>query len=129
MTSADYRPLFDEVLQDIILVTHCHTCGIKYNVCFFGYVGEHCSKRCWKCNPEDDYYEAQDEDSIGHDPDTCKWCNYNGSICHANPRHFVSHYGYQSPTGAIWPMKHYSIPCDNECIKTRPTIRIPEYND
>ena len=44
----DYHSIFQDVLWDLVRVTHCHGCGRKKNVCFFGYVGEYCSKYCYK---------------------------------------------------------------------------------
>jgi hypothetical protein len=45
-----HKALYASVLSDLILATHCHSCGASMNVSLIGYVGQHCSKRCWSSN-------------------------------------------------------------------------------
>jgi len=119
---ADYDSIFQEVLQDLVRVTHCHGCGIKYNVCFYGYVGEYCDKTCYKVNScyDDQEYDAPDEDSIGHYYATCGWCNHI-ALSKAN-----SLYHYRDSTH--WPMRNTKKEVLNECILTKSTICIKNYN-
>ena len=124
----EHQLRFNEVLQDILRVAYCHSCGTKCNVAFFGYVGHHCDKSCWKVHGEGDSYEPRDKNDIGHDPETCKWCN-DRLVSRANTLYHITYYRGRSETGHVWPMLHYEIPCHNECIQTQPTICIRGYND
>jgi hypothetical protein len=130
--------VFQQVLQDIIRVTHCHGCGTKINVCFYGYAGEYCSKGCYKNHDREADYESDEEDeleqmwwprndAIRHDYETCGWCQER-RLSYANSVYHHISYCYQNSSGHIWPMLHPSIPCDNECIQLTSTIRIPGYN-
>lgn len=60
---------FQEVLSDIILATHCHSCGSKCAVTLHGYCSVHCSKRCWVNND----LEAGDDADCPHGG--CKMCD------------------------------------------------------
>jgi len=122
----EHRSRFEEVLQDLLLVTRCHSCGIEYKVSFFGYVGQHCERRCWDAYGDGGYE--------GHDQETCKWCNDcpdQPPVSKANSLRHMLYYRSRHEMRHIWPMKRRSdiIPCDNECIQTRPTICIRGYND
>jgi hypothetical protein len=50
INSVDITLKFKAVLSDLILATHCHSCGCKYAVTLQGYCSAHCSKRCWSTN-------------------------------------------------------------------------------
>ena len=130
--------VFQKVLQDLVRVTHCHGCGTKINVCFYGYAGEYCSKGCYKSHDREAEYESDEEneedqtwwprnDAIRHDYETCGWCQ-EYTLSRANSEYHYLCYRYKNQSGYIWPMLHPSIPCDNECIQLTSTIRIPGYN-
>ena len=130
MIPINYEAIFQKVLEDLVRVTHCHGCGKKINVCFFGYVGEYCRKYCYKriSSMEDDTYEGNEEkDILGHDPDTCGWCN-SRRLSNANSLYHRIHYGLKTSNGIYWPMKNTVIPCQNSCIRERPTLRLKGYN-
>ena len=144
------------VLQDLLRVTHCHGCGYKKNVSLLGYVGMYCGKRCY--NKEeiytDDYeydpetgqttyilnenryydfdspdYDEEDNDRLPHSATPCDWCNDDiQRVSTANSKYHHVWRSIQSPNGYYWPMLPCHIPCYNECIRDRPTIRIPRYN-
>lgn len=130
----DPRTHFQYVLEDLIRVTHCHTCGKKKNVCFFGYVGEHCEKKCMKIyDRHGEYYDTtsedyqQESDRLPHSAVPCGWCeNYRMSL--ANTTYHSTYYNGQIASGYCWPMLSYHLACENECIRTRPVIKIPRYN-
>jgi hypothetical protein len=67
---------FQEVLSDIILVTHCHSCGEKYAVTLHGYCGSHCSRVCWASNDLEAY---DDEGACAHGG--CKMCDTRNNLC------------------------------------------------
>jgi len=123
----DYSSAFKTVLQDLIRVTHCHGCGEKYNVCFFGYVGEYCDKTCMKINDDNPYDSYDDEDKLPHSAIPCKWCDEQG-ISKANSLYHRSWYSSQNPSGYYWPMKSPKIPCNNSSIKDNDTFSIKGYN-
>ena len=135
--SFDPRRHFQYVLEDLLRVTHCHGCGEKRNVCFFGYVGEYCSKGCMKSySYGGEYYDIEsedydeDSDRLPHSAVYCVWCDpeqYHGPS-RANSRyHSRSHRG-QHGKDVFWPMLSYHLACENECIRDRPTICILGYN-
>ena len=120
------HPSFRELLEDIVLVTRCHGCGRKKNVCFSGYVGRFCSKRCWK-KYESAYESGGEEEDVRDHPVTCKWCYTNKCASYAVSTYHRDYHNSRSSTGYVWPMRSRSS-CDNECIKSRQTIRIKGYN-
>ena len=131
MSMIDFHTVFQEVLQDLIRVTHCHGCGMKYNVGFFGYVKQYCDKTCWRVNvcADEEEYDAPDEDSIGHYLSSCCWCIRENEII--TKTHSLYHHDYfltKFGIKAAWPMKEYTDPCHNECILTCPTVSITNYN-
>ena len=69
---------FQAVLSDLILATHCHSCGSKYAVTLHGYCSAHCSKRCWAENE----LEAGDDVACAHGG--CKMCDPRAPV--ANTR-------------------------------------------
>lgn len=48
MSSSDYKILFQVVLDDLMLATHCHSCDDVLPVALVGYHNAHCSRSCWK---------------------------------------------------------------------------------
>ena len=152
--SFDPRRHFQIVLQDLRRVTHCHGCGRKRNVAFFGYASMYCGKRCYEESQlyTDDYdYDSDtgetflipnenpyyDYDSSDYDPDNtdrlphrafpCQWCAGEYHLSRTHTRYHRSYYQDKYP-GLHWPMHFYDVPCDNECIRNRPVIRIRGYN-
>jgi len=126
----DYHSIFQDVLWDLVRVTHCHGCGRKKNVCFFGYVGEYCSKYCYKASCcHDEVYESRGDDSIGHDPETCGWCCGCYPLSRANTLYHQSTHRHRNPSGEYWPMLDYRLPCYNDIIRTKRVVCIPGYND
>ena len=67
--------LFKEVLQDIKLATHCHSCGEHYAVTLHGYCGAHCSRLCWTSK------EFDDEEHFVCPHGGCKICHSHHRIC------------------------------------------------
>jgi hypothetical protein len=67
---------FQTVLSDLILATHCHSCGDKYAVTLQGYSGTHCSRVCWVYNDLEKY---DDEGTCVHGG--CKMCDVRNSVC------------------------------------------------
>jgi len=125
----DYHSIFQDVLSDLVRVTHCHGCGRKKNVCFFGYVGEYCKKICYKescCH--DEVYESRGEDAIGHDPETCGWC-HQYPLSRANTLYHQFSHRCCNPSGEYWPMLNYRLPCYNDIIREKRVVCIPGYND
>jgi hypothetical protein len=150
------RHFTNVVLQDLLRVTHCHGCGYKKNVCLLGYVGEYCGKRCYEASQlyRDDYeydsetgettfflnetpyydyqsrdYDEENTDRLPHSAIHCGWCDDDIlRISNANSRYHHRWRTSQNPNGYYWPMGSYRIPCYNECIRDRPTIRILGYN-
>ena len=153
--SLNVRRHFQTVLQDLVRVTHCHGCGRKRNVCFFGYVRQYCGKRCYEAsqlytddyeydsetdelilipneNPYYDYdsrdYDPDDTDYLPHSAFPCKWCDEETrGLSRANGLYHRQYYAEKYP-GMHWPMCAYDVPCHNECIRDRPVIRIRGYN-
>ena len=50
-----------KVLFSLLINTHCAGCGRHNYVCFWGYCGEYCSKRCW-IDFHDEYNSDYDEE-------------------------------------------------------------------
>lgn len=133
-----YHNLFRMVLEDLVRVTHCHGCGMKKNVCFFGYVNQYCCKGCSKyydlCDNGhyDSYsndYDAENTDRLPHSAISCGWCdNDYYRISFANSRYHHQWDSSQNPSGVCWPMGDRKRPCYNVCIRERPVLRIPGYN-
>lgn len=134
----DPRSHFQMVLEDLIRVTHCHGCGDKNNVCFFGYVGEYCSKKCMKSySYDEEYYDTEsedydeDSDRLPHSAVFCVWCD--SEQCHgpsrANTLYHSRYYRGRYDKDVFWPMLSYHLACENECIRDCPTVCIPGYND
>lgn len=123
----NYKIIFDNILDDIIRVTHCHGCGKNKNVCFLGYIGQYCHKNCWK-RYHDPYISDDDGPQyITCDPDNCKWCN-SVKISFAHSQHIINYYSSKSSSGYIWSMLDTNIPCHNDCIMNTKTIKIIGYN-
>ena len=109
------------LMEDLREATHCHSCGTKFNVCFFGYGGRFCSKSCWRGM-------AWDNDGEGC-REGCKYCYGTYSVSKARP---VSNYYYDKmgcKTGVLWPMYNVKTPCTNECLRTKRSVYIPVYHD
>lgn len=104
--------------MDLLLATHCHSCGASCIVSLRGYTGQHCSKQCWKWNE----LEAGEDFDCPYGPD-CKACA-GAFVSLANSRWGRSAHDARSPTGVCWPMGDTRRPCTNECIKTRPPIKV-----
>jgi hypothetical protein len=117
-----YVSIFNEVLDDLYDATHCHGCSNKYNVCFFGYHGEYCAKRCWRRT-------LYSEENGFEDPYGCKLCdNPYYTVSYANSKYHARHRSSLNASGFYWPMKSPSIPCHNKCIQETPVIQIKGYN-
>ena len=123
--SGCYRDMFQptlqkirmwRVLQGIRVATHCMSCGTPFPVAFRGYVGQHCSKQCWKESFDDAL--TSELESIYED----------GTYSLANSRYHQSYYSGFAKSGAVWPMGDPYRPCDNECIRTKKPIQIPGWN-
>lgn len=76
MASNNIITQFQEVLSDLILATHCHSCGNHYAVTLHGYCGAHCSKLCWTSNEFD---VGEDEFICPHGG--CKMCYSRHNVC------------------------------------------------
>ena len=113
----EHRDLWAEVMNDLKLATHCHSCGASGAICLRGYVGQHCSKQCWKWNE----LSADDEFDCLNGPD-CKTCA-GVFVSRANSRWHRAYHDSGSPTGACWPMGDTRRPCANECVRMRPLIK------
>jgi hypothetical protein len=107
----DIKDLYNLVLQDIIAATHCVGCGEYSIVCLRGYVGEYCCKGCWRYS----YEECEDYDA----------CSL---VSLANSKYHDQYHRSISESHSYWPMREVDVPCYNECILSRETIRIPGYN-
>ena len=75
VTASVYASKFQAVLSDLMLATHCHSCGDKYAVTLHGYCGSHCSRVCWASNELENY----DEVVCVHGG--CKMCDTRHNIC------------------------------------------------
>lgn len=69
---------FKGVLSDLMLATHCHSCGDKYAVTLHGYSGAHCSRGCWASNDLEKY---DDDDEIVCVHGGCKMCGARNNVC------------------------------------------------
>jgi hypothetical protein len=135
MSDIDYHQHFQTVLEDLVRTTHCHGCGKKYNVCFFGYVKEYCMKSCYyrhelhdnMYDTNSEEYDEENMDRLPHDAMYCGWCN-NEVVSLANSIYHHDYRTARNPCGTYWPMLDYHIPCYNTCIKERPTVTIKGYN-
>lgn len=61
------RKQFDDVLKDLLAVTHCHGCGAGAPLHF----GEYCSKRCWELI---EWSAEQPDCAHKRLLGSCKWC-------------------------------------------------------
>ncbi len=108
------------MLYSLLYNTHCSGCG-RYNlVCLRGYVGQYCTKRCWK------YFH--DDAESGYDTDRAHNLDYIyhkykdilddiDSVSKQSKAISKRHRAYRdsfSPSGKVWPM--CNKPCYNECI-------------
>jgi hypothetical protein len=132
-----YHDIFHTVLEDLIRVTHCHGCGKKRKVCFFGYAGQYCGKRCYYdytlCDGEYDThsedYDAEDTERLPHSAIFCGWCDENTPpLSKANTDYHRTYRRGENPSGVYWPMGDPRRPCYNTCIRERPVVRIRGYN-
>ncbi len=133
-----YHDIFRTVLEDLVRVTHCHGCGRKRNVCFFGYASEFCGKRCYShytlydegyYDTDSEEYDAEDTERLPHSAVFCGWCEEDcASVSLANSDYHHDWRCSLNPSGAYWPMGNYRRPCYNECIRNKPTVRIRGYN-
>lgn len=104
-----------ELMCDLRTATHCHGCRKAGAVTLLGYVGQYCRKGCWEM------YDIYGNDR-GHR--NCKICD-DSSVSRATSKYHIDYRNSCSPTGFVWPMGGATT---NECIRLRPTIRIPGYN-
>jgi hypothetical protein len=104
-----HRERWADVMRDLILATHCHSCGTSMNVSLIGYCGSHCSKRCWNRNE----FELQ-EDFI---------CPFGGCLICEGGTISLAHSSYHRDTLTGWPMR-CERPCENIIIATRRPISI-----
>ena len=119
MSSSSFREAFAAVLSDLILATHCHSCGGEYHVSLRGYCGVHCSKSCWKYN---EYYPSISEELYEETGEVLEeggfTCPFGGcKHCVEGTRVGLALTARHSG-GSVWPMMPKK-PCTNECIKTR----------
>ncbi len=114
MSTICWQSVFDMVVKDIPLVTHCHSCGVEFPVCLRGYGGEHCSKACWRENEEALYLL---QDSVACTWGGCKLC-MSGGFCRIS----LANSSYRRAGTVYWPMGDPRRPCLNECIKTKKPI-------
>jgi hypothetical protein len=109
-----------KVEYSLLINTHCKGCSAKNLVSLRGYVGQYCSKRCWKLF-DDPYNSDFDEDRVYNHYDIYDKYYYilddidNVEIgCRAISKYHRSYYNGLSPSGKVWPMQNK--PCYNECI-------------
>jgi hypothetical protein len=111
----DHAARWAFVMSDLLVATHCHSCGASVNVVLIGYCGLHCSKLCWKHNELEALCDFE--------------CPYgDGGECRDD--HAVSL--AQSTRGRDvlkgWPMR-VAQPCNNVTIATRPPIAVTHHYD
>ena len=117
MPSEAHKTAWSAVMRDLVIATHCHSCGGAGVICLRGYTGTHCSKRCWKINE----FELLDDFVCLFGG--CKICD-GGFVSLAQSMWHRPLANSQSSSGACWPMMGMFAPCTNECIRTRRPIDI-----
>jgi hypothetical protein len=115
--SIAHRGLWTTIMSDLILATHCHSCGASMNVALIGYCGQHCSKGCWSTN------------ELILDEFVCPFGGYD-SGCKICAHEFVTHVRSRRHRNVLsgWPMR-CALSFNNETIKTREPIAVSHHCD
>jgi hypothetical protein len=113
----EMRKQFNNVLDDIIAATHCHSCNHITQVCLLGYNGRYCDKWCWK-----DLFRTDHVDCVNN----CKYCIKYIKLSLAKSKYDRHRYFQENTNGIYWPMSNKE--CNNECIRQNDTVRIKGYN-
>lgn len=114
------RENMNNTLYSLLCNTHCLGCGNYNLVSLRGYVGQYCTKNCWK-------YFHDDADS-GYDTDRAHNLDYIyekyryilndidkvSTFSHAISKRHRPYRDSISPSGKVWPM--VNKPCYNEII-------------
>jgi len=107
----EHRIKWALVMENLHQATHCHGCGRMTPVCLSGYIGEYCTKSCWR---KHDYTCFFAEDCMRCSGTRTSFAN---SMYHHVWRSDCSQNGY------YWPMKSCKTPCTNICIITTRPIK------
>lgn len=97
---------FQEVMSDLVLATHCHSCARTYAVTLRGYCGAHCSKSCWASNE----FDLGDDAICPHGG--CKMCDPRHNICKTQ-----SMYHRRDDYSKLISIPGWNIPISNILIK------------
>lgn len=113
----DHATAWAQVMRDLLIATHCHSCGASVNVCLIGYCGTHCSKMCWKANE----FELMDDfECMWGDSEACGVCNCGSVSLARSARGRDPHDG--------WPMR-CARTCVNAAIASRSPIPVTHHYD
>jgi hypothetical protein len=114
----DPKTVWALVMHDLLLATHCHSCGASVNVALIGYCGTHCSKRCW----EEYEFEAMDDF-------VCPWAHcVDGCVICAGYKVSLARSARSRSPHEGWPMCH-KRPCANAAIASRPPVPVTHHYD
>jgi hypothetical protein len=117
MSLSDNRVLFQTVLNDLMLATHCHSCDDVVPVALVGYHNAHCCRSCWK-----GWEKAWDYSlDCKFGPD-CKVCN-DIPYTLANSMYHRLAKTMMNESGCVWPMGDYKRPCMNETLRAKSPIQ------
>ena len=107
----DPKTLMAQVLKDLLIATHCHSCGASVNVALIGYCGTNCSKRCWEA------YEF-DLDFV---------CPWGGCVVCAGYKVSLARSKWRRSPADGWPMCH-TKPCSNAIIASQVPIPLTHHH-
>ena len=110
----DHAVAWAQVMRDLLIATHCHSCGASVNVALIGYCGTNCSKRCWA------EYEFELMDDF-----VCMWGGC--MICAGNKVSLARSARSRDPHDG-WPMC-YERPCANTTIASRSPVPVTHHYD
>ncbi len=110
----DLKTVWAQVMHDLLLATHCHSCGASVNVALIGYCGAHCSKRCWQ------EYEFELMDDFVCAWEDCAICAGVKVSLARSVRSLGPHDG--------WPML-CTKPCNNTAIASRSPVSVTHHYD
>lgn len=110
----DHVAAWVQVMRDLLIATHCHSCGASMNVCLIGYCGAHCTKMCWKMN---EFELMEDFECMWGDD--CAICTGSYVSLARSARSRGPHDG--------WPMSHRL--CTNTAIASRPPVSVTHHCD